>query len=68
MHNNEDVNYGWINKGITLRDYTAIEAMKALLSNPQAVKHYIENTNIGPIIISETAYKYADEMMEQRLK
>ena len=49
-------------EGITLRDYIAIQAMQAILP----ICDFNELTNLG--FIASTAFKMADEMLQEKDK
>lgn len=54
-----------LQRGITLRDYFAAKAMMALLANPKLSNEIVKQ---GKSWIMESAYAWADSMLEERAK
>lgn len=51
-------------KDMTLRDYLAAQAMKALLSNPKLANTILENGGASGSWIQDSSYGWADAMLE----
>lgn len=58
--NDADKQYNWINRGMTLRDYFAAQAMQALLSDP----NWREDMDFDET--ASAAYTMADRMLRAR--
>lgn len=58
---------GWLNEGMTLRDYFAAKAMQGIFSNTNVVC-FEEIKDLDRQCIPEIAYGVADAMLEVREK
>ena len=54
--NDADKQYNWINKGMTLRDYFAAQAMQSFIDK----ELFFDD-------VAESAYKVADQMLKARV-
>lgn len=58
----------WPCEGMTLRDYFAAKAMQALLSNPNLEKEIVKQGGAFGGWIEESAWSWADAMLEGRTR
>ena len=64
----DSINQNYIQKGMTLRDYFAVNAAQGILSNGHP--HFFGNIEglIVPDYLAEQSYKIADAMLKEREK
>jgi hypothetical protein len=57
------------NKGMTLRDYFAANAMQGLIKHEEKAKQ-LQSANLGDfdVRVAFAAYRYADAMIKERTK
>ena len=65
LHNHGTQTLGMHFTGMTLRDYFAAKAMQGLLANPKLQEQILK---AGQSWIEESAYAFADAMLEARKK